>query len=360
VSASDHNSKASERLKQNPTPPSGAPGRPNLRQLALVALLAVGAYLLLPQLAGVGDAMRALDKLSPPYIAAALALQAISTISQAHVVQQTLRIFETSVRFVTLLEISLASGFATLFVPSVGLSGLALRCWYLSERGCPLDTTTIAFSIEAVGQAAAHAAMVAIAFIHRVAQGRQPPWASLALVLLVLLLCMASLGMVLANPAKRNWRFRLLHAANRLRRRRGEPTIADAALEHRLTELQSSVANVSAGVSVQLVLSSVARNLATALALYVTLVALDQRVPLSSAVLSYSFADVLGGLSSLPAGLLVTETSLSALLNRAGVPLSAAVATTLVFRLITVWLPRTIGLFAWIDLQRRSKRPLWS
>jgi len=360
VSASDHNSRAAERPKEGLPRPPGSAGHPDLRQLFLIALLGVGAYLLLPQLAGVGDAVRVLEQLSPQYIAAALALQTISVVSHAHVVQQTLRIFETSVRFVTLLEISLASGFATLFVPSVGLSGLALRCRYLGERGCSLDATTVAFTIEAVGQAAAHAAMVTIAFTRRAAQGRQPPWALLALVLLVLLLGTASLVMLLANPAKRDWRFRLLHAANRLRRRRGEPTITDAVLEHRLTELQLSVANVSADISVRLALGNIGRNLAAALALYVTLMALKQRIPLSSVVLSYSLADVLGGLSSLPAGLLVTETSLSALLNRAGVPISTAVAATLVFRLITVWLPRTFGLFAWIDLQRRSKRPLWS
>jgi uncharacterized protein (TIRG00374 family) len=360
VSASDHSSGAAERPKEDLPSLPGSPGRPDLRQLFLIALLAMGAYLLLPQLAGVGDAILLLEQLSPQYVGAALALQTISVLSHAHVVQQTLRIFETSVRFVTLLEISLASGFATLLVPSVGLSGLALRCRYLGERGCSLDATTVAFTIEAVGQAAAHTAMTAIAFTHRVTQGRQPPWASLALVLLVLLLGTATLVMLLANPAKRDWRFRLLHTVNRFRRRRGQPIITDDVLEHRLTELQLSVTNLSASLTVRLIIGNMCRNLASALALYVTLMALNQRVPLSSVVLSYSFADVLGGVSSLPAGLLVTETSLSALLNRAGVPISAAVAATLVFRFISVWLPRAIGLFAWIDLQRRSKRPLWS
>jgi hypothetical protein len=264
------------------------------------------------------------------------------------------------VRFLTLLEVSLASSFATLLIPSIGLSGLALRCRYLGEYGCSLEATAIAFTIEAVGQAAAHTAMVTVAFAHRTAQGRQPPWAPFALVLSVLLLGAVSLALLLTHPSRRDWRYRALHAANWLRRHRGEPKIADATLEQRLTELHRSVAQVDAGASIRLFLGNVGRNLGSALALYLTLLALSQRVPLSAVVLSYSVSDVLGGLSSLPAGLLIGEMSLSALLNRAGVPLSMAVAATLVFRLISVWLPRGLGLVAWVDLQRHSKRPLWS
>ena len=90
-----------------------------------------------------------------------------------------------------------------------------------------------------------------------------------------------------------------------------------------------------------------------------TLLAFDQAMPLHVTVIGYSLSDVLGGVSSLPAGLLVTETSLSALLANAGLPLPVAVAATLTFRLITLWLPRTLGLGTLYNLQRRSARPLW-
>ena len=354
-----HNGKDAERAEEGPLCAPDSSDHPDLRRILLIALLVVGAYLLLPQLAGVGRALRILEQISPPYIAGALAFQAISVLSHAQVVQQTLEIFGSSVRFLTVLEISLASSFATLFVPSVGLSGLALRCRYLGERGFSLEATGVAFTIEAVGQAAAHAAMVTIAFAYRSAQGRQPPWTFLALVLSVLLLTAASLVLLLAKPARRDWRYRILHGVNRLRRRQDRPPIDEATLEHRLTDLRRSVAAVGTDAGLRLMLGNIGRNLAAALALYLTLLALNQRVPLSAVVLSYSLSDVLGGLSSLPAGLLVTETSLSALLNRAGAPLAMAVAATLVSRLITVWLPRGLGLVAWIDLQRRSKRPLW-
>jgi uncharacterized protein (TIRG00374 family) len=90
-----------------------------------------------------------------------------------------------------------------------------------------------------------------------------------------------------------------------------------------------------------------------------TLLAFNRFVPLHVTIISYSLSDVLGGVSSLPAGLLVTETSLTALLANAGLPLPVAVAATLTFRLIALWLPRTLGLGTWYNLQRHSARPLW-
>jgi uncharacterized protein (TIRG00374 family) len=90
-----------------------------------------------------------------------------------------------------------------------------------------------------------------------------------------------------------------------------------------------------------------------------TLRAFGQSVPLYSSMACFVVSDVLGGITTLPGGLLVLETALSALLVNAGVPLSASVATTLTFRLITLWLPRAAGGIAWFSLQRRSPRPFW-
>jgi uncharacterized protein (TIRG00374 family) len=333
--------------------------RPAIRRLLLVGLLVAGAYLLLPQLAGVGSGAEILQQLSPPYVAAALSLQAVGILSHAFVVRDTLRVFGGAVRLAAVIKVTLASSFATLILPSAGLSGLALRHRYFGERGCSLEATTAAFTIETVAQAAAHTAMVAVAFAHRVASGHRPPWSSLALVGSVLLLGMAFVRLALANPEQRDWRYRMLQAGNALRKRTGKPAIAEADLERRLADLRQSVASVTRAAGLRLLLGSVGRNLAPALALYLILSGLGHQVPIGSVVAGYSFSDVLGGLSTLPAGLLVGETSLSALLSGTGIPLGAAVAATLVFRLISVWVPRGFGLLAWIDLQRQSKRPLW-
>jgi len=329
-------------------------------QMVLVVVLVAGAYLLLPQLVGVGDALQVLRQLSLPFVAGALGMQAVSVLAHAHVVQESLRIFGHALSFASVLEVSLASSFATLLLPSVGLSGLAVRCRYLGERGCSVGATGVAFTIEALAQAAAHTSMVTVAVAYRLLRGRQPPWAAVILILSVTLFTAAALAALLAKPSKRDWRYRILRVVNGLRHRGGRPIISESAVEGRLAALQSSVQQVGAGAARRLLICSIVRNSGAVMALYLVLRALDRQPALSAVALSFSCADVLGGMSSLPAGLLVAETSLSALLNRTGVPLAIAVTGTLVFRLISLWLPRALGLLAWVHLQRRSKKPLWS
>jgi uncharacterized protein (TIRG00374 family) len=130
-------------------------------------------------------------------------------------------------------------------------------------------------------------------------------------------------------------------------------------LEQRLGVLREAVRTLTTEAGLRLLLGNLGRTLGGALTLQLTLLAFDQAIPLHQTIVSCRVSDVLGGLSSLPAGLLVTETSLSALLAQAGLPFPVALASTLTFRLIAVWLPRAVGLAAWFNLQRRSTRPLW-
>ena len=98
---------------------------------------------------------------------------------------------------------------------------------------------------------------------------------------------------------------------------------------------------------------------ASALCLQMALRAFGETVPLWVIMTAFTVSDVLGYLSTLPGGLGVIDTSLMALLAGSGVPLAAATAATLTFRMFAFWLPRALGVFAWFDLQRNSARPLW-
>jgi len=106
-------------------------------------------------------------------------------------------------------------------------------------------------------------------------------------------------------------------------------------------------------------LASLARALGEVLCLHMTLMAFGQVVPLHVTVISHALSAALGWLSSSPGGLLVTESSLPALMASRGVPISAAIAAALVFRLIAFWLPRALGLGTWYNLQRHTSRSLW-
>jgi len=329
------------------------------RRIILILLLVAGTYLIIPRLAGVTDALKLMRQASALPLLAALACQGLSTLSHTYVVHRTLLAFGPRTGFWNVLQVTLASGFATVFIPSVGLSGLAVRNRYLGEYGYTTGAAILTFSLEMLGQSTAHCLIVGLALLRHILGGEAAPWRALVLLVSMVLLGIASLALLLSDPHKRDWRYALLEQVNRIRTRWSRLPLPASELEQRLSFLRQAMLALSSQAGLRLLLGNLGRVFGMALCLQMTLLAFDQVVPLHVTIISYSLSDVLGGASSLPAGLLVTETSLSALLVNAGLPLPVAVAATLTFRLITLWLPRTLGLGTWYNLQRHSARPLW-
>jgi uncharacterized protein (TIRG00374 family) len=187
--------------------------------------------------------------------------------------------------------------------------------------------------------------------------GHSAPWLLLPILLGVVLLASAALAFLLSRP--RVWCEPLLRPVNYVRKHLGRPPTSALALEQRLGNLRQALLALPRSAKVSLALGSLVRNVANALCLHCTLLAFGQVVPLQHSFISWTVSDFLGSLSTLPGGLLVTDTSLSALLAGVGVPLSAAVTVTLTFRLFALWLPRASGIVAWYILQRRSPEPFW-
>jgi uncharacterized protein (TIRG00374 family) len=329
------------------------------RRIMLVLMLAAGAFLLVPRLEGVGDALRLTRQASVPPLLVALACEGLSILSHTYVVHRLLLAFGRFTSFWKVLQVALASGFATMFIPSVGVSGLALRSRYLGEYGYTTAATLLTFSLEGLLQAVSHCVIVILALLWHVWAGQAAPWWALALLLSMVLLGSVSLALLLSAPHKPDWRYALLARANRLRTRWGRLPIPTSELEKRLSTSRQAVLSLGTQAGVRLLFGNIGRTLGGALCLQFTLMAFGQAVPFHSTVISYSLSDILGGASSLPGGLFVTETSLSASLANSGVPLTAAVAATLTFRLMALWLPRALGLGTWYNLQRHSSRPLW-
>ncbi len=73
-------------------------------------------------------------------------------------------------------------------------------------------------------------------------------------------------------------------------------------------------------------------------------------------LLAFTTASVLGLLPFTPGGLGFVEAGLTATLNLAGVPVGAALVATLVYRLLTFWLPLPIGGVAAAVFRRRHRR----
>ena len=108
----------------------------------------------------------------------------------------------------------------------------------------------------------------------------------------------------------------------------------------------------AARVMVAGIVIGVAAWFAEGLALWVILKGIGAEVALVRALPIYAAATLVGAVTALPGGLIGTEGSMLALLQQSGVARSAASASTVLVRLVTLWFAVVVGLLALLALRR--------
>lgn len=334
-------------------------GSTPLRRAVIILLLLAGTYLLIPRLVGLTETLKLIPQAKTIDLLAALVFQITSVLLGAYLLCQMLPAFGPPLGFVRVLHIVLASSFASLFIPSAGLSSLAVRARYLGEDGCSIESTFLTFALESLGQGIAISIWVTLSLLRIALMGKSAPWWIIALLVGTVLVGIAALVILLSRPHEGDWRYRLLQCLHQKFAHQSQLLLPVSTLEQRLAALRQGALALNAQRRWHLLLSSLARVLTDMLCLQMTLRAFGQSVALSITIASYGLSSILGFLSSSPGGLFITEGSLSAILANRGVALPVAVAATLTYRLIAFWLPRLSGLISWYILQRHSSRPLW-
>lgn len=89
-----------------------------------------------------------------------------------------------------------------------------------------------------------------------------------------------------------------------------------------------------------------ARLFAEAAAFWLVMVAFGLDLTVMEVVATFAASQIVGGLPGMPGGLGVTEGAITAILAAYGYPLSTTIAPTLVFRVISYWLPAGLSLLA--------------
>ena len=329
------------------------------RRAILILLLLLGTYLLLPKFAGLSDAVHAARRAQPGWLFVAFLLQVLAIAGTAQVVAAALPSFGQAPSFFYVLQVTMASNFATMFIPSAGLSGLAVRVHYLREKGVHVEATLLSYILEIIGQGIAIAVLVVIATVQFALVGEVAPWGILLLLVGAVLAGLGVLSVLLSDPRPGDWRYALLDRVNKALVHQGRLNVASNELSTRLDRVRQAVHGLDAPHRWRVMVANLVRTGADILSLACTLTAFGYTLPLRLHTLNYGLSSLLGYLSSSPGGLLVAEGSLSALLARQGVPASTAVAAVLTYRLLSFWLPRAYGLVSWVLLQRQTHRALW-
>ncbi|SDG02663.1 conserved hypothetical protein [Blastococcus aurantiacus] len=300
------------------------------RVILTVAASTVAAFLLASQLSQVSivDELRRAD---PLWLLVALGGSALTYVGAALALIPFVPV-ALSLGRTTLVQLSTA--WLTLVTPpTVGHVGLNIR--YLQRAGL---TVGAAAASVAVSQVATVAATVLLLLVVGWASGVSTARLSLVPsgdVLLVLLGAVAVVGLLVAIAPVR----RLLISRLEPLVRQSLPQLLAAATEPR------RLATALGGILLQ--------NAGYVLALAASLRAFDASLALPTVIGVYLVSSAVGSVAPTPGGLGAVEAALLGGLTATGVPVAAALAAVLAFRVVTFWLPAPVGWLAFVHLQRR-------
>ncbi|HZD23052.1 MAG TPA: flippase-like domain-containing protein, partial [Acidimicrobiia bacterium] len=81
-------------------------------------------------------------------------------------------------------------------------------------------------------------------------------------------------------------------------------------------------------------------------AFWLVMIAFGIHITATEAVATYAASQLVGGLPGMPGGLAVTESAIALILAAYGHPVSATLAPTIVYRIVSYWLPAGLSLLA--------------
>jgi uncharacterized membrane protein YbhN (UPF0104 family) len=300
--------------------------------VATAALLALGGYFLVSGIAGLGleDILDELEGASSGWVVVGLALGPLVQVAQA---LSTLGASPKPVRFGPVVLLQFAVQFLALAVPS-SASRIALNVRFF--RGVGL-TATEALAVGAVDSFAGFVveALIVVVVLVSGAASLEIEVPALdvdprlvAIVGLVLILLVIG---ALAVP-----KVRALVRAK----------VSEATSVLRVLRSPSKLALLIGG--------NVAARIVLAAILSASLLAFGERLPLAELLLVNTLVSLFAGIMPIPGGIGVAEAATTAGLVAFGVPDATAVATAIVFRLVTFYLPPIWGIAATRRLRQQG------
>jgi uncharacterized protein (TIRG00374 family) len=239
--------------------------------------------------------------------------------------------------------------------PGGGTTGTALQARMLADSGFDLTTAATAVTVQSLLVTAALVALPVVV-IPGVVMGTELPesllqaaWVGAAV--FVILAAVGTLLLATRRPVCTlgNW---VERAANVFRRKR--PKLSG--LGERLLTERDEIRTRMGSRWIEAVGAAVGRWGFEYLVLLLALYAIDARPNPWSVLLAFVAASVLSMIPITPGGLGFVEAGLTALLVSAGIGADAAVAATLLFRLVSFWIPLPIGAAAGWWFRRRYPR----
>lgn len=225
-----------------------------------------------------------------------------------------------------------AASFATLVAPPT-LGSVAINVRFLTRQGL---SNALAGATVAVAQVMAFFSHISLLFIAVIVAGTssdlafRPPKTAIITIVVIALIA----AFLLTIPAVRKFVSAKV-----------SPIVSQVV--PRLTSLANQPAKLSAGIAGVLML-----NAAYSLCLFASVRAFSPTSSLAAIALVYLAGSVVGQAAPTPGGLGAVEAAIAAGLTAAGIDGGVAVSATLLFRVLTFWIPTIPGWLAFNSLQK--------
>jgi glycosyltransferase 2 family protein len=303
------------------------------RTLLTIAALTAAFYVLLPQLADVGDSVQALKSASWGWLVVSALMSMLTYVAAAVSLAGGV---PEPLPFVPNVEAQMASSFVNRVTPA-NIGGMALNVRFMQKAGvAPAEAVTGVGLNSAVG-AIVHIVLLFV-FLAWAGKGggsgfKLPTSSKLLVVIAVVL---AVVGIVLAT--RRGRKLFRTHVIRWLKQ-----SISSLATLARSPLKLAALFGGSAGVTIAYVL-----------ALYAATAAFHADVSVAQAGAVYLGASIIAAAAPTPGGLGAMEAALVAGFTGVGVEPGVAVAAVLGYRLLTYWLPILPGWISFHLLERRN------
>jgi uncharacterized protein (TIRG00374 family) len=297
-----------------------------IRIVILTVLVSIVGYFLFTLWAGWENVIEAIKQVGPFGILAALGLSVFNLGMRFLRWQYFLNVLGYSIPWGASLRIYMA-GFSLTTTP--GKTGEAIRGLFLRDHGVPFRKTFGAFLSERTSD------LLCVSILASTGLWAYPKMRP------VLLIAAAMIGFLFFAIHRDSWVRRLERLCRRIMPQKFIP-----AIEFFLETILSFRSCFTAKVLATTVVFGLLAWSAEALALLYILHLLGYEISIVSALFTYGFSLVVGGITLLPGGLGGAELTMLQLLIHQNIPSSVAVAATLVIRLTSLWFSVLLGILA--------------
>jgi glycosyltransferase 2 family protein len=328
-----------------------------LLSACIIAALGAFVYYHHEEIAEVGRTLRTAEL---GWVAAALLTQGLVYLCFSTVYWRSLRLLGYRVPLLSLYGVSFVAIFFGRAFPAGGTSVFAFLLYQLRRRGVPDGTGALAVTMDGLSYLIAFFVLLAGGFVYLFTHGELKVNDVLIVAMIVLAIIMLGMyvwGLSRDRVQLTRQALRLKNGIARLLRRQWGDTRVLAFIAE-LYEGGALIGRERSGF-IQLVALHLVALLIDCVSLQLLFFAVGEGPHFSVVVLGYSLAYFLSTVSSLPGGGGTFEATMALTMSGLGIDGPVALSVTLLYRLITLWLPLLISLLIYrsVHNHRDTDRP---